>query len=264
MNEKVSILMNCFNGEDYLKNSLDSIFSQDYKNFEIIFVDNHSRDKSLEIASSYNDERLIIKSTPKHCNLGQARNFASQFFSGKYLAFLDVDDVWVPHKLSTQISIMEELDLVLTYGGARTINDSGEVISDFTPFHDAEVSFGRLLYRYNINQQTVVINIHKVPVKFLESKKYAPDNPLFMNIIGKHESECKIINQHLVDYRIHSANISKSLLKIRYREGLSTLRDLNLNFPDHAKTYRVQFFIAIFKKIIQSFIADLIIFLKIK
>lgn len=256
--------MNCFNGADYLRFSLDSIFSQDYKNYEIIFVDNHSHDDSLKIASSYSDERLIIKSTPEHCELGKARNFASQFFSGKYLAFLDVDDVWVPNKLSVQVSFMEELDLVLTYGGARTINENGEIIADFIPFESSNVSFGQLLYRYNINQQTVLINIQEAPVKFLTSKKYAPDNALFMSIIGKHESRCKTINQHLVDYRLHPGNISKKLLRIRYREGLSTLKELQKIFPDHAKTYKIQFFIAILKKTIQSNIIDILIFLKIK
>ena len=114
MNPKVSILMNCFNGEEFLQAALESIFAQTYSNYEIIFIDNHSTDNSINIANTFKDPRLIIRSTPEHCNIGKARSFGSQFFSGKYLAFLDVDDLWVPTKLTKQVGLMEDQNLVLT------------------------------------------------------------------------------------------------------------------------------------------------------
>ena len=261
MSSKVSILMNCFNGEDYLQSSLQSIFSQTYQNYEIIFVDNFSDDRSIAIASSFDDKRLLIKSTPRRMNLGEARNFGTQYFSGKYLAFLDVDDLWMPGKLSKQVELMDRLNLVLTYGGARTIDANNNTLNDFTPSKD-NISFRRLLYRYDINQQTVMIYIEQEPVTFIESKKYAPDNPLFMSIIGKHQRRCHFINEHLVDYRIHNNNLSKSLLNIRYQEGLDTLHYLKSRFPEHARNYQLEFFLAIVKKNLQIYATKILLFFK--
>ena len=258
MSSKVSILMNCFNGEDYLQSSLESILAQTYQNYEIIFIDNCSSDRSVAIASSFNDERLIIKATPQHLNIGKARNYGAQFFSGKYLAFLDVDDLWMPDKLSKQVEVMDRLDLVLTYGGARIIDADNNTLKEFIP-SKATVSFGELLYRYNINQQTVMINLEQERVAFIESKQYAPDNPLFMSIIAKHEQRCLFINEHLVDYRIHAHNMSNGLLGIRYQEGLDTLYELKKNFPEHAKNYQLEFLLAITKKTLQTYIANCIL-----
>ena len=98
INPKVSILMNCYNGEKFLKKAIESIYAQTYQNWEILFVDNQSTDRSLEVAKSF-DERLRIIPTPEFMNLGQAREFGLGHATGEYLAFLDVDDLWLPQKL---------------------------------------------------------------------------------------------------------------------------------------------------------------------
>ena len=153
-------------------------------------------------------------------------------------------------------------DLILTYGGVRVIDENGNILKNFFPYPNDSVEFGRLLHSYNINQQTVMINLFEEPVEFIESKQYAPDNPLFMGIIGRHESRCKILNEHIVDYRMHTNNMSKGLLNIRYREGLDTLFDLKEKFPDHSKNYRKEFFFAILKKTIQIFLVKIYSFIK--
>ena len=90
----ISILMNCYNGEEFLKESLNSVVSQSYKKWELIFWDNQSTDRSIEIASSFKDERIRIFRSQKHTNLGKARKDAFNKAIGDYLAFLDVDDIW--------------------------------------------------------------------------------------------------------------------------------------------------------------------------
>ena len=69
----ISILMNCFNGEKYLEEALESIIQQSYKNWELIFWDNKSDDKSIQIVSSFKDKRIKIYKSSKHTNLGKAR-----------------------------------------------------------------------------------------------------------------------------------------------------------------------------------------------
>ena len=86
--------MNCYNGEAYLKESIQSVLSQTYENWELIFWDNRSTDKSAEIFKSYEDERLKYYHAAKHTLLYGARNEAIKKSSGEFIAFLDTDDLW--------------------------------------------------------------------------------------------------------------------------------------------------------------------------
>ena len=91
----VSVIMNCFNGEEYLREAVNSIIKQNYENWEIIFWDNQSTDKSAEIFKSYKDSRLKYYYAPSHSNiLYEARNYALKKPNGDFIAFLDVDDWW--------------------------------------------------------------------------------------------------------------------------------------------------------------------------
>ena len=96
----VSVIMNCYNSELYLKESIDSIYAQTYSNLEIIFWDNASTDKSSEIAKSY-DNKLKYFLAQKNTNLGEARNAALENAQGKYIAFLDCDDLFLENKLKS-------------------------------------------------------------------------------------------------------------------------------------------------------------------
>ncbi len=104
----VSILMNCYNGEKYLRDAIDSVLTQSYQNWEVIFWDNQSTDQSAEIFKSYTDQRLKYFYAPKHTWLYEARNYAIGKASGDFIAFLDVDDWWLPSKLEKQIPLFSD------------------------------------------------------------------------------------------------------------------------------------------------------------
>ena len=112
----VSIIMNCFNGEKYLREAVDSVISQTYLNWELIFWDNQSTDKSAELIKSYNNNRLKYFYAPKHTMLSEARNYAIERASGDFYAFLDVDDWWVNDKLVQQLPLFDNPEVGLVYG----------------------------------------------------------------------------------------------------------------------------------------------------
>ena len=85
--------MNCHNGEKFLSESLSSILNQTYNNWEIIFFDNASNDKSREILKNYNDKRIKYFKNNKLVDLYKARNLAVDQCSGEYISFLDTDDL---------------------------------------------------------------------------------------------------------------------------------------------------------------------------
>ena len=100
--------MNCHNGEKFLSESLSSILNQTYNNWEIIFFDNASNDKSREILKNYNDKRIKYFKNNKLVDLYKARNLAVDQCSGEYISFLDTDDLWTPDKLEKQINFIQQ------------------------------------------------------------------------------------------------------------------------------------------------------------
>jgi len=101
----VSIIINCYNGEKYLAQAIESVLAQTYPNWEIIFWDNQSTDRSAQIARNYSNPRLKYFYAPEHTGLYAARNLALDKAQGQLFAFLDVDDWWLPDKLARQVPL---------------------------------------------------------------------------------------------------------------------------------------------------------------
>jgi len=111
MSDKVSILINCYNGEKFLKECLSSVENQSYQNYEVIFWDNKSIDRSKNIFNSFQNNKFKYYLSDKFTNLSEARNKAINLASGDYITFLDVDDIWLKDKLKKQVSFMKNNNL---------------------------------------------------------------------------------------------------------------------------------------------------------
>jgi glycosyltransferase involved in cell wall biosynthesis len=107
----VSVIMNCFNGEKYLREAIDSVLAQSYQNWEIVFWDNQSSDGSAQIVQSYADPRIKYFYAPMHTWLYEARNYAIEKANGEFFAFLDVDDWWMPEKLEKQVPLFQDAEV---------------------------------------------------------------------------------------------------------------------------------------------------------
>ena len=118
-NPKISVICNCYNGQDYLRYSIDSVLNQTYSNFELLFIDNCSTDNTRKIIKSYLDSRLKYFKTEINVNLGEARNFALKFITGEFFAFIDADDIWVKEKLEKQINFMCIKNIKISYSQAK-------------------------------------------------------------------------------------------------------------------------------------------------
>ena len=101
---KVSVIINCLNGEKHVSETLDSVFAQTFDDWEIVFWDNASVDKTAEIACSYGEKVRYFRSEVT-TNLGQARSWAFEKAKGEYIAILDSDDIWDPNKLKSQLDV---------------------------------------------------------------------------------------------------------------------------------------------------------------
>lgn len=111
-NPLVSVVINCFNGETFLEEAINSVLFQTYRNWEIIFWDNQSTDLSAKIFKSITDLRLRYFLAPKFTKLGEARNLAVEKADGDWIAFLDCDDIWSFDKLEKQVAATQEFPMI--------------------------------------------------------------------------------------------------------------------------------------------------------
>lgn len=130
----VSVIMNCYNSAQYLREAIESVLAQTYSHWEIVFWDNQSTDESAKVFKSYSDSRLRYFFAPEHTKLGQARNLAVMQARGEWVGFLDCDDVWLPEKLEKQVAIIlnEGPELGLVYGQMLVLGKSYEPSSKWS------------------------------------------------------------------------------------------------------------------------------------
>lgn len=153
----ISVIVNCYNGERFLKTALDSIYAQTFKDWEIIFFDNNSNDQSATIAKSY-DNKLVYYHNPITIPLGNARQKALDMCKGDWIAFLDTDDYWFPHNLEIQYSRVSKTDYVLSYAGIQEVTLLGSHIRNVLPIHSPGFILDGLLTQFDINIVTSLVN----------------------------------------------------------------------------------------------------------
>lgn len=119
MDSLVSIVMPSYNTEKYISQSISSIMSQTYKNWELIIVDDYSEDNSVKAIQSFNDPRIRLLQNHKNLGAAISRNIALREAQGKWIAFLDSDDLWAPDKLEKQVRFMEENEYAFTFTDYR-------------------------------------------------------------------------------------------------------------------------------------------------
>jgi glycosyltransferase involved in cell wall biosynthesis len=207
--------MNGYNAEKYLKEAIDSIYSQTFKDWEIIFIDNCSTDNTRDILNSY-DNKIKYYKTDENIPIGSARNFGLKYCKGEYLAFLDTDDIWLNDKLEKQIKILDEnQNFQFCYGGVIYINEYSMEIGKMLPQSKSGNVFAQQLMRYEINQQAIVLR-NNIEIEVNEALRHAPDFNMFMNIASKYRGY--VVNDYLVKYRKHSNSLTSKNIDIWWLE----------------------------------------------
>lgn len=115
----VSIIMPSFNAERYIQNSIQSVLAQTYQHWELIIVDDCSNDKTVQVVRRFEDNRIHLLMNKINSGAAISRNKALRYARGKWIAFLDSDDVWVPTKLEEQLEFMKTNEYAFTFTDYR-------------------------------------------------------------------------------------------------------------------------------------------------
>ena len=210
----VSIIMNCFNGERYLTQALDSIISQSYSNWELIFWDNQSTDRSAEIVKKYNESRFKYFYAQSHSSiLYKARNYALEKASGQFLAFLDVDDWWLPEKLERSIFHIEREKFILVAHNIFVVKGQHqEKLNISGRFQNSSNSLFHGLYRRGfISTSTVVASLSSIRHAggFYTSLQAGQDFDLWLKMLGPRGSQFFVFDECLAKYYVRDESITR-------------------------------------------------------
>ena len=203
----VSIILNCYNGEKYLNQALTSVLKQTYKNWELIFWDNKSTDKSKIIFKSFKNNRF------------------KYFYA--FISFIDADDIWDENKLLKQIKLFNDKKVAVVYGNSWIKNEKLNKKKIFIK-HKMKNGYihDELIKSYNVGILTAVIK-----KKFINSKKKLFNDKY--NIIGDFDFFLKlsqkykfnVIQDPVATYRVHDKNLSKLKKNIEIKEFEHWLRN---------------------------------------
>ena len=253
---KVSIIMNCYNGEKYLKEALASIIKQTYKNWELIFWDNRSTDKSASIFKSYTDSRFKYYYDPIRTSLGEARKNAIKKTTGEWIAFLDVDDIWLSNKLSVQINVINRYkhdNIGLIYGKTYILEMKGKNKTYFIyQSIDRKLSEGYivrdLLHKGNfIPFLTIIVNkkAYEEVGGFSTYFRYEPDYYLYILMAEKYK--VKAVKKRIAIYRVHPGNLINKMSDIAFYEDMKILSSFVDDYPTIQKRITMLKIIHFFK-----------------
>lgn len=209
MDKLVSIAMTTYNGEKYLREQLDSIYNQTYKNIEVIVCDDRSTDKTPEILEEYK-QKYGLQYYINETNLGYVKNFenAVSLCSGEFIALSDQDDIWLPEKIETLVNEIGDFSLV--YSDAGLIDQNGESLGE-TKIEKAQrelglkpaKSFNEVL-RYGLQgcaslfKKDIVEKIIPFPQNITHDS--------WIGMVSSKINGIKFLDKPLIKYRLHLNN----------------------------------------------------------
>jgi teichuronic acid biosynthesis glycosyltransferase TuaG len=224
----VSIITPVYNSENFLSATIESVIRQTYLNWELILVDDCSTDRSFEIISEYARKDLRIKSFRNNINSKafESRNVALKNANGRYIAFLDSDDIWAETKLEYQIKFMQKNEYGFTYTNFYRFIDN--------PIIGKPINLKKRISYYGLIQNTIiatssVIIDKKMTGDFRMENLYYDDFKLWLTLLKKiNFAYC--LNKNLLYYRITPNSLSNNKFKSAKKVYKMFNENLDLNF----------------------------------
>ena len=212
MKELISIIMPSYNTAKFIKETIDSVLSQTYTNWELIIVDDCSTDNTDEIVSQLADERIKYIKNEKNSGAAVSRNRALKEANGKWIAFLDSDDVWLPEKLEKQIAFMKENGYKFSYTAYEEMDEESKLTGVSVTGPKKITKTGMYNYCWP-GCLTIMYDADTIGLVQIENLKKNNDYAMWLKAIQK--ADCYLLDKTLAKYRIRSGSISRhSKLKL--------------------------------------------------
>ena len=217
----VSIIIPYFKKKNYIESTINSILNQKYQNFEIIIVYDDKDKGDLKFLKKIRklDNRTKIIINKLNIGAGLSRNKALKLAKGKYVAFIDADDLWMPNKLKKQVAFMEKNKINITHTSYSIINERNLK----TSFRKAKnLKFNDLIYSCDVGLSTVMIKKKLLIKDFFPNLKTKEDYVLWLKL-SKKGYIFYSLKENLVSWRQTSESLSSSLSQ-KLKDGYKVYR----------------------------------------
>lgn len=213
----VSIITPSYNSSKYIRETVDSVKKQTFTNWEMIIVDDCSKDNSREILKELAsaDSRIKVILLEKNSGAAVARNTAIEAAKGKYIAFLDSDDLWLPQKLEKQLDFMEKNGIVFSFTKYDVMDEDGNNLNKPVSVPES-IDYHGLLKNTIIGCLTVMINIEEIGKMKMPEIRTRQDFAFWLSILRK-GYKAHGLNETLASYRYVSDSISSNKIKAAKR-----------------------------------------------
>lgn len=200
MNKLVSIIMPAYNSGRFIEQSIRSVLSQTYTDWELLIVDDCSTDNTTSIVLSFKDKRIHYQRNTNNMGAALTRNEALKIAKGKYIAFLDSDDIWDAEKLERQIAYMQQTGYAFTFTNYRIINEDGSSQGKELQM-PSSMTYHQYLRNTAIGCLTVIIDKEQTGDFRMPNIKSSHDFALWLQIM-KRGFNAYSMPQCLASYRI--------------------------------------------------------------
>lgn len=210
---KVSVITPLYNAERWLEETVVSLQQQSYEDWEMLIVDDRSTDKSYELALKLaaKDDRIKVFQLSANEGAAAARNKAIEAATGRYIAFLDSDDLWHPQKLEQQISLMQRHNYAFTYTAYQKIDETGAVFQLMGV--PKQVGYKQLLKTCVVGCLTAVYDTEKLGKVYMPINTKREDFATWLSIL-KRVDYAYGLNQPLAQYRVYANQASSKKLNM--------------------------------------------------
>jgi glycosyltransferase involved in cell wall biosynthesis len=209
---QVSIIFPVYNGEKSLLKSINSVREQTYQDWELLVVDDASTDSSVErikMISNY-DNRIRLFKMQRNSGAAVARNTAIERAEGRFIAFLDCDDIWFPNKLEQQLSFMQQSKTAFSFTAYSRIHESGEILT--TIGVPESLTYKDLLNTCYIGCLTVIYDTHYYGKRFMPLIRQGQDYALWLDLLRCNQ-EARGLNETLAIYQVRENSLSAKKIK---------------------------------------------------
>lgn len=204
----VSIITPVYNAEEFLKDTIDSVITQTYENWELLLIDDCSTDSSSKIISEYmvNDSRIKYIKLDKNSGAAVTRNTGLSLAEGRYIAFLDSDDIWMPTKLERQIDLLQKNEVGFCFTSYRYVMQNGEPMSKVARAPE-RIDYNGLLKNTIIGCSTVLIDKRIIGDFRMTNVRRGQDTATWLQLLKRTDYAYGIYDD-LVWYRVVSGSLS--------------------------------------------------------
>ena len=224
--EKVSVIIPVYNSSLYLKECLDSVIKQTYKDLEIIIVNDASTDNSMDIINKYNDRRIKVINMKHNSGVSASRNMGVKVSTGKYICYLDSDDYWDLNKIEKQINFIKNNNYEFIYSDyAYIYNNKTKRVK--VP---KSITYKEALKNTTIFTSTVMFNMKKLNKKdiYMPNIKRGQDTATWWKVL-RSGITAHAINEVLAYYRVDNKSLSSNKL-IALKRTWNIYKLENINF----------------------------------